>query len=116
MLLHNFIFAREDRVPVDLDVLYFESKFFGPLEVIVNVGMVEEDFGGNATDVQAGSAEERVFLNDGHFQAPLRGANRGHVAARTAANHHEIVFIQASSPLQISRYFEPFDARKGHQD
>ncbi|MFZ1031503.1 MAG: hypothetical protein WAN72_05885, partial [Candidatus Acidiferrales bacterium] len=35
------------------------------------------------------------------LQSPLRGANRGDVTARSAADNHDIIFSQTSPPLRL---------------
>ena len=46
MFLDDLVLAREDRGPVDLHVFHFETKLFGALEVIVDIGVVQETFVG----------------------------------------------------------------------
>ena len=58
MLLYDLIFARQDRRPIDFHVLYFEAEFFGALEMVVNVGMVQKNFGRDAAYVEARAAEK----------------------------------------------------------
>ena len=82
---------------------HFEAEFFGALEMIVDIGVVQENFGGDAAHMQASAAEERVFFDDGDFQAPLRGADGGDVSARSAADDHDIVFSQTSPPQKLCR-------------
>ena len=57
-----------------------------------------------------------VFLDDDGLQSPLRGANRGDVAARSAPDDREIVFSQTGSPLRLVFQPEPIDAWKGGYD
>src|SRR5690348_13499313 len=102
VLLHHFIFARHHRGPVDLHVFYFKAEFLGALEVIVDIGVMQKNLCRNATDVQAGPAEKRVFFDHRSLQSPLRGANRGNVSARTAPDDHKIIFGQASPPYFLS--------------
>ena len=69
-----------------------DAEFFGVLEVIVDVGVQKQILGGNAADVQAGSAPLVVLLDDRRFQAQLAGADRRHISARATADHHQVVF------------------------
>ena len=101
MFLDDFVFAGEHRRPIDLHVFHFEAEFLGVLEIVVNVGVVQENLRGDAAHVQAGAAEKRVLFDDGGLQSPLPGANRGDVAARSAADDHEIIFSQADPPGSI---------------
>jgi hypothetical protein len=84
--------------------------------VIVNIGMVQENFGGDAADVQASAAEKGIFFDDGNFQAPLRGANAGDVSARSAADDHNIVFSQTSPPPKAVQRAKRFRSWKDVQD
>ena len=67
MFLNNFVFAGKNCGPVNLYILHFETEFFGALEVIINVRMVQENLRRDAADMQASAAEKRIFLNHGHF-------------------------------------------------
>ena len=99
MLLDDLVLAREHRGPVDLHVFDFEAELFGALKVVVNIGVVQKYFCGDAADVQAGAAEKGILLDDGGFQAPLAGADRGDVAARPAADNYQIIFGHSGPPL-----------------
>ena len=101
MLLDDFVLAREHRGPVDLDVLYLEAEFLRTQEIVVDIGVVQENFRGNAADVQASPAQKRVLFDDGSFQSPLARADRGNVSARPAPDDHEIIFGQTCSPLRF---------------
>ena len=54
-------------------------------------GGVEQRFGRNAADMEAGAAQLRIFFDNRGFQAVLAGAHRGRVAAGAATNHNQIV-------------------------
>ena len=101
MFFDDLVFAREDGGPIDFYIFHFEAEFFGALEMIVNIGVVQENFGGDAAHMQASTAEEGIFFDDGDFQAPLRGANGGDVSARSAADDHDIKFSQTSPPQRL---------------
>ena len=116
MFLYDFVFARQDRRPIDFHVLYFEAEFFGALEMVVNVGMVQKNFGRNTAHVEASAAKKGIFLDDDRLQPPLCGANGGDVAARSAPDDREIVFSQTGSPLRLVFQPEPIDAWKGGYD
>ena len=62
------------------------------LHDLQRVRVLEQRLGGNAAPDQAGAAERLLLLDDGDLLAELRGANRGHVAAGTRADHHDIVW------------------------
>ncbi len=67
------------------------------LQRVVNFRGVQQNLRGDASDVQAGAAQKAVFFDDERLQSPLRGANRGVISPRTAADNREIVFGQVSS-------------------
>src|SRR6185437_1567538 len=85
VLVNDLRLALDHRRPIHFHVLDFEAKFRRALEVVVNLRVVQQDFRGNAADVQTRSAQERIFLDAHGLQAPLPGANRRHVAARPAS-------------------------------
>jgi hypothetical protein len=72
--------------------------------MIVNIGGVQQNFGGDTTDVQAGAAQERIFLNDDGLQSKFACANRGHVATRSAPDNRYIVLCHTPS-LFLKRVF-----------
>jgi hypothetical protein len=51
---------------------------------------MQQYFGGNAADVQARAAEERVLLYNDRFQAEFAGANGRDVPAWTAPDNRHI--------------------------
>ena len=104
MFLDDFVFAREDRRPIYLHIFDFESEFLGPLEMIVNIGVMQKYLGRDAPYVQARAAEKRILLHHGGLQSPLRGANRGYIAARSAADNHNIIFGQTRPPLRLLQF------------
>ncbi len=68
------------REPVVLDVRHHARDF----------GAFEQGFGRDAADVEADAAE-LVFLDDGHREAELVGADRGLVAAGARADDDDVV-------------------------
>ena len=97
-LLTMLFLARQHRRPIELELGDLDAEFLGVLERVVDFGVVQQHLGGNAADVQAGAAEKAVLLDDQRLQSPLRGANGGDVAARSAADDRQIVFCQAQPP------------------
>src|SRR5712691_10571988 len=65
--------------------------------------------------MQAGASQKAVRLDDVRFQAPLRGADGGHVPAGPAADDGEIVFRQAPL-LPSGRYNSGFLAGFGIEE
>jgi hypothetical protein len=66
--------------------------------------------------MKASAAEEGIFLDDGDFQAPLRGADAGDVTAGSAADYYDIVFSQTSPPPKAVRRAKWFRSWKDVQD
>ena len=111
MFFYDFVFAREDGGPIDFYIFDGVAEFFGALEVIVNVGVVQEHFRRDAADVQASAAEKRIFFDDGNFQAPLCGANPGGIWAI------EAFAMAASMPLPFRIPVKtPAEHRMAHID
>ena len=72
----------------------FDAELLRALARFVDFGVMQQDFGGNAADVQAGAAEKAVLFDDQCLQAPLRGADGGYIAAGPAADNRQIVLGQ----------------------
>ena len=90
-----FLRSQDLRV-VDARVFALEAFVGGVLEALPDIGGVEEGFGGDATDVQAGAAELGVLFDDGGFQAVLAGPDGSGIASRPAANDDQIVGHRSS--------------------
>src|SRR6202007_1628726 len=116
VLFDDFVFARQDGRPLDFHVLHFKAEFLRALEMVVNVGMVQKNFGRDAAYMEARAAERGFLLDDNRLQSPLCSANRGHVAARSAPDDREVVFSQTGSPLRLVFPPELIDAWKGGYD
>src|ERR1700681_1210508 len=67
--------------------------------MVVDLGVVQQDLGGDAADVQTGAAEEGIFLDDDGLETQLAGADGRHVAAWTAPDNRYIVLGHAQSPF-----------------
>src|SRR5436190_20160653 len=61
------------------------------LEVLPDVGRVQERFGRDAADKEAASAESRLPFNERRFKAVLPGTHRCGISAWTAANYSDVV-------------------------
>ena len=59
----------------------------------IALGAVQQRLRRDAADVQAGAAEQAALVDARGAHPELRGADRGHVAARAAADHHEVESI-----------------------
>ena len=98
MLVDNLFLARQHHRPVERELLHVDAEFLGVLERVVDFGVVQKDFRGDAADVQASAAQKAIFFNDYSFEPPLRGPNRGVISSRAATDDGEIVFGQACPP------------------
>jgi hypothetical protein len=101
VLADDLILARQHGGPVQLKSGELDAELLSPLECFVNLSVMQQDFSGDAAHVQAGAAEVSVFLDHQGFQAPLRGADGGHVATRPAADDRQIELGQ-EQPLFMS--------------
>ena len=68
----------------------------GPQKV-GDFGVAQQRFGRDASNVQTHPAPV-VGFDDGHRQTQLRGTDGGHVAARTRAEHYDVI-LHGSRPL-----------------
>ena len=98
VLVDDVVLARQHGRPVQLELGHFDAELLGVLEGVVDFGVVQQNLGGDAADVQAGPAQKAVFFDDQGFQSPLRGADGGHVSARPAADNRQIVIWQEQPP------------------
>ena len=92
MLVDDGGLALLDGIPVEgagVDVV--DAVFGRVLEVVPELGVEEKGLGGNAADVEAGSAKNIRGFNEGDFEAELAGANGGGIACRTAADDGYVV-------------------------
>ena len=72
VLLDDFVFAAHDVGPIHFQAADFKSQLRAILEMIVNVGVVQQNFGGNTANVQAGAAEKRIFFDYDSLQVQVR--------------------------------------------
>ena len=89
-LFDDIVFEGHDCWEVDCGVGGFDAAMGEVMgEVVEAVGGIEEGFGGDAADVETGSAEEFSF-DAGDFQAELRGADGGGVSAGSGSDDDEV--------------------------
>ena len=58
------------------------------LEVLPNLGRMQERLGRNTTNVQTSASQFGILLNDCCFQSVLTGADGGGIPARAASDHN----------------------------
>ncbi len=95
MLLDDLVFPRQDVRPIDFQPADLKSQFRAILEMIVNLRVVQQHFGGNASDMQAGSAEKGILLHDHRLQPQFAGPDRRHISARTTPDNRYIVLCHS---------------------
>jgi hypothetical protein len=100
VLFYDFVFAGQDVGPINLQPADLETQLRAIFEMIVDIRVVKQHFGGNAADVQASSAEEGIFLHDDGLKAQLAGADSGDIPARSTADNCHVVLCHAQSPFR----------------
>ena len=63
------------------------------LDDLQRVRVLEQGLGGNAPPQQAGSAKRFLLLDDGDFEAQLRGADCGHVPAGARTDDYDVILV-----------------------
>ncbi len=81
--------------PVDFQAADFETEFGCVFEMIIDIGVVKKNLGGNTANMEAGATEEGVFLHNDGFQAELTGTNGGYIPPWTASNNRNVIFRHA---------------------
>ena len=92
------VFARVHLRHVDADGRLGASPSVMPhslrlLHDLERVRVFEQRLGRNAAPDQAGAAERLLLLDDRDLKSELRGADRGHVAAGSGADHDDVEFV-----------------------
>src|ERR1700730_11012389 len=67
VLIDDFVFAREDGGPVELEIGNFDAELLGVLEGIEDFGMVEQHLRRNTPHMQASASQKAVLLDDDGF-------------------------------------------------
>ena len=89
---HDVAAALDGGAEVDPQVVEGEAVVGGFVERLQHLGIVDQRLGGDAAPVEADAAQA-LALDDGRLQPQLRRPNRGHIAARPAADHDYIILI-----------------------
>ncbi len=91
---HDLVLAREHGREVEADFVEHDAVlggfFFREDEMVARS---EERLARDATDVETGATELRVFFDNGGFESELGGANRADVAAGAGADDDDVEFI-----------------------
>ena len=102
VLVDDAVLARQHRGPVQLEFGDLDAELLGVFEGVVDLRVMQQDLRGDAADVQARAAQEAVLLDDQRLQAPLRGADGGHITAGPAADDGQIVGWQEQPPRRAA--------------
>ena len=89
--------ALHDGGEVDLRLADLDAELGRVADLLQDVGRAQHGLGGDARVVQAAPAD-RSFSTHGRLHAELRGADRGHVAARTGADDDAVVGSGGHAP------------------
>ena len=81
-----------DRIQVIADAVGLQPEFFGAMHQVVHLGGPQHGLGRDAAPVQADAAQMLAF-DTGHLEAQLRAPDRGHIAARPCADHHQVEIL-----------------------
>ncbi len=95
MFLDDLVLARQHVRPVDFQPADLESQLGAVFEMVVNLSVMQQHLGRNATDVQASSAQVGIFLNHYRFQAKFACPDGRHIATRTASDNRHIVLCHS---------------------
>ena len=84
------IFVRNDLLEIDLYAVNFNTDILALiLDILDQLRAVKQALGGDAADVQAGTAKV-LTLNDGHLCAELSKPDRRNIAAGAAADNNDL--------------------------
>ena len=87
------------RGKVDVDLADLEPVLAGVLELVVEVGGVEQRFGGDAAPVQTGSPEKRILLDDCGRESKQPRADGGNVTSGPTSDDDDLERLQKNSLL-----------------
>ena len=89
-LLGDVVLVGDDLLEVDLHAVHFHADVLALiLDVLHQLGAVEQALGWDAADIQAGAAQ-MLFFNQGDFRAQLGRPDGGHIAAGAAADNNDL--------------------------
>src|SRR5437870_5083798 len=73
--------------------------------MLVHIRVMQQNLRGNTADMQAGTAEKRIFLYYHGLEPKLASPNRGHIPTRSATDNRCVLLSHAPSPstLVVSR-------------
>src|SRR5580704_1182065 len=92
MLVDDPLLALLNDVPVQADAGgILQSELGAFLYVVKDLGVEEQSLGRDAADVQAGPAQDGVFLDESCLQSQLSGANGRGISGRSAADDGYVI-------------------------
>jgi hypothetical protein len=69
--------------------------------LVIHLGGLQQGFGGDAADVQAGAAQRGALFNAGDLQAQLRRADGANITAGAGTDHDNVeILCHFSAPLR----------------
>ena len=90
-LRDDVVFFLQQRGEVEFDAAEFDAVGGGVRAGEDKLlGGMKQRFAGDAADVEASAAEGAAFVDEGDFEAELRGAKRADVAARAGADDDQV--------------------------
>ena len=98
-LVDHLVLARHDDGQVELRLPGHDAERLRVRELVEQVGRVQQRLGRDAAAMEAGSAQERILLDDGGLEAELPGADRGDIAAGAGAQNCDVEdFVLSQDP------------------
>src|SRR5260370_16593703 len=94
----DFVFSRQDIGPVDFQPADLEPQLRAILELIVNLGVMEQHFCGNAADVQAGAAEKGGLFHHHRLQSKFASTHRRPDPAPTTPHNPPTALSPSHAP------------------
>src|SRR3990172_539028 len=100
MLADDILLPRLHRRPIEFRNSALDAKFLAIAYEVINLGVVEQGLGWNATHIQAGAPQPVVFFDHGCLETPLRRADGRHISSRAAAQDYQIKVFCHRGPLR----------------
>src|SRR3990172_1036089 len=100
MLADYVLLPRLHRRPIKSGNSALDAKFLAIAYEVINLGVVEQGLGRNATHIQAGAPQPVVFFDHGRLETPLRRADGRHISSRAAAQDYQIKVFCHRGPLR----------------
>src|ERR1051326_8585917 len=93
VFVDDLLLAGLSRFEIEANIADSDAELFRFLDLVVDVGVLEQRFRQNAAAMRARPTDEWIFLDDRHLHSELPGANAGDVSARPAADDDDVVRV-----------------------